>query len=183
MRKGGWIDIEYWNLGSKRANMQNIRKKVKVLLNLDWTLDLSKWIPWKWCKLVRIELVWERKLNIWRRPPPKTIFGPFGMRCGAVGWLAGRWCLKVEQSLSENWPSGCGSLQPPPPSSVLPLSAQARSQGEQFIYQTLFRAALYLHLMRDFFADNCSLKYASSSSCHHHKGRPPPKKTNNFWHF
>ena len=94
---------------------------------------------------------------------------------GAVGWLAGRWCLKVEQSLSENWPSGCGSLQPPPPSSVLPLSAQARSQGEQFIYQTLFRAALYLHLMRDFFADNCSLKYASSSSCHHHKGHPPPK--------
>ena len=34
-----------------------------------------------WDKCDLIQNVWERKLNFWRRPPLKTIFGPLDSRC------------------------------------------------------------------------------------------------------
>ena len=44
---------------------------------------------------------------------------------------AGVQCQKVEQSLSENWPKGCG---PPPPASVL-LSLSGRGKARRIIFK------------------------------------------------
>ena len=78
--KGGKINILCQNLVLNLAKTWIFLEKVKVVLNLNWTASLFKWILMWWVMADLMQKFWERKLNFWRRPPLKTFFGPLDSR-------------------------------------------------------------------------------------------------------